>query len=88
MTSFAEHYISGQIAAAKEKENWELFGWHSSAELNTKIVDNSSIFPSVTHTVLSDFRFRCYRILSIDETAEICPGRNSSFIETKFWRLG
>jgi hypothetical protein len=44
---------------------------------------NSSIFPLDTHIVPFDKRFQKYRILSIDDTAEICAGQNSNWKETQ-----
>jgi hypothetical protein len=67
----AENCNSGQIAALKVKYILGLIGWDSSPELNTKKVDNSSIFPLVTYTTSSEQQFRSYRILRNDNTAEI-----------------
>jgi hypothetical protein len=63
---------SGQIAVSKEKLNLGLFGWDSSLDLNSKKVENSPRFSSVTYSASSDKRFRCSRILKIDFTAEFC----------------
>jgi hypothetical protein len=41
-------------------------------ELNTKNLGNSPRFLTITHMTLSAKRFRCYRILTIDITAEFC----------------
>jgi hypothetical protein len=49
-----------------------LFGWDSSPELNSKKVDNSPRFPSVTYSASSDKRFRSYRIFKTDSSAEFC----------------
>jgi hypothetical protein len=48
------------------------FGYNSVSELNTKNMGNSPGFLSVTHKILSAKRFRCYRILKIDFTADFC----------------
>jgi hypothetical protein len=66
----AENFISVQIAASKEKSILELFGWDSSLEMNTQNLDNSPSFLSITHTILSDKRFRSYRISKIDFAAD------------------
>jgi hypothetical protein len=42
---FAENCDSGQTAATGEKLNLGLFSWDSSPKLNTKNMENSSIFP-------------------------------------------
>jgi hypothetical protein len=49
-----------------------LFSYNSVWELNTKNMDNSLSFLSVTHTILSAKRFRCYRIPKIDFAADFC----------------
>jgi hypothetical protein len=49
-----------------------LYGYNPVSELNTKNMDNSPSFLSITHTILSTKRFRCYRILKIDFTADFC----------------
>jgi hypothetical protein len=67
---FAESCNSGQIAATREILNLGLFGWDSFPELNTKKLENSHIFPSVTYTASSDQWFRRYGILRIGKTAE------------------
>jgi hypothetical protein len=38
-------------------------------QVNTKNLDNSPSFLTITHTTLSAKRFRCYRILMIDVAA-------------------
>jgi hypothetical protein len=68
----AENCNTGQIAMLKENCILGLFGWDSFPELNTKKLDNSSSFPSVTYTASSDQQFRWYGILHIGKTAEIC----------------
>jgi hypothetical protein len=90
MTGFAEHCISGQIAALKENSTQGLFGWDSSTELNTKKLENSSIFPLVTYSARSEQQFRSYIILCISNTAETvwdrtAAGRNK-ILETKLPR--
>jgi hypothetical protein len=50
----------------------ELFGYNSVPELNTKNMDNSHSFLSITHTILSAKRFRSYRILKIVFAADFC----------------
>jgi hypothetical protein len=54
----------------REKLNLGLFGRDSSLELNTKNLDNSPSFPSVTYTTLLDQRFKRYEILRIGKIAE------------------
>jgi hypothetical protein len=75
--------ISGQIATVKGTWNLRLIGWDSFPELNTKNLQNSSIFPLDTHIVPSDKWCEKYRILSIDDTAEICAPQNSSWKESQ-----
>jgi hypothetical protein len=41
-------------------------------ELNTKNLDNSPSFLTITHTILSNKRFRSYEILTIGVAAEFC----------------
>jgi hypothetical protein len=67
---FAENCNSGQTAVPREKLYLGLFGWDSSPELNTKKLENSPIFSSVTYSASSDQWFRSYRILRIGKTAE------------------
>jgi hypothetical protein len=67
---FAENCNSGQTALMREKIILGLFGQDSSLELNTKKLENSPIFLSVTYTASSDQRFRSYGILRIDKTAK------------------
>jgi hypothetical protein len=50
----AKNSISGQIAAAKEKQNVRLFGWDYSTELNIKNMKNSPSLPLVTYSASSD----------------------------------
>jgi hypothetical protein len=50
----------------------KLFPMDSVLELNTKNLGNSPIFLTITHTTLSAKRFRSYKILTIDITAEFC----------------
>jgi hypothetical protein len=69
---FAENCNSGQTAATREKLNLGLFASDSSPELNTKKLEDSPSFPSVTYTDSSDQRFRSYGILCIDVAAEFC----------------
>jgi hypothetical protein len=73
----AENFISGQIAMVKGKRNLRLFRFDYPPDLNTKNLENSPVFQLDTHTIPSDKRFERYRILSIDDTAEICAGQNS-----------
>jgi hypothetical protein len=68
---FDENCNSGQIAVMREKLNLWLFRWDSSPKLSTKKLDNSPSFPSVTYTASAGQRFRSYRILRNDNTAEI-----------------
>jgi hypothetical protein len=71
---FAENCNSGHTAVAREKLNLGLFVWDSFLELNTKKLENSPRFPSVTYKASSDLRFRNYGILHIGKTAENCIG--------------
>jgi hypothetical protein len=50
----------------------ELFSKDYVPELNTKNLDNSPSFLTITHMTLSAKWFRCYRILTIDVAAEFC----------------
>jgi hypothetical protein len=56
----------------KETAKTGPFGYNSVLDLNTKNMDNSPSFLSVTHTILSAKRFRCYRISKIDFAADFC----------------
>jgi hypothetical protein len=49
-----------------------LFSYNNIPELNTKNMENSPSFLSVTHTILSSKRFRSYKILKIDFAADFC----------------
>jgi hypothetical protein len=49
-----------------------LFSYNSVPELNSKNMGNSARFLSITHTILSAKRFRCYRIPKIDFAADFC----------------
>jgi hypothetical protein len=79
---------SRQIAASKEKSNLGLFGWDSSLELNRKKVGNSPRFPSVIYSASSDKQCRCYRILTVDFTAEFCFWTEQWRNETEVLGLG
>jgi hypothetical protein len=50
----------------------ELFPKDSVLELNTKNLDNSPVFLTITFMTLSPKWFRCYRILIINVAAEFC----------------
>jgi hypothetical protein len=50
----------------------KLFDYNSVWELNTKNMENSPRFLSVTHTILSAKWFRSCRILKIDFAADFC----------------
>jgi hypothetical protein len=67
---FAENCNSGKTATMRANLNLGLFGWDSSPKLNTKTLDNSPRFPSVTYTASLDQQFRSYGILRIGKTAE------------------
>jgi hypothetical protein len=58
--------------SSKEIVKTELFGHNSVPVLNSKNMGNSPSFLSVTHTILSAKRFRCYRISKIDFAADFC----------------
>jgi hypothetical protein len=60
------------VNSSKETVKTGLFGYNSVRELNTKNMGNSPSFLSVTHTILSTKRFRSYRILKTDFTADFC----------------
>jgi hypothetical protein len=49
-----------------------LFSYNSVLELNTKNMDSSPNFLSVTYTILSAKRYRSYRILKIDFAGDFC----------------
>jgi hypothetical protein len=83
---FIENCNSGQNAVTREKLNLGLFEWDSSPELNTKKLENSHSFPSVTYTASLDQWVRRYRILRIGKTAENWTVQQLE--ETKFLRLG
>jgi hypothetical protein len=61
-----------KVNSSKEKEKAELFQMDSIPELNTKNLENSPSFLSVTHTTLFAKQFRSYGILTIDIAAEFC----------------
>jgi hypothetical protein len=69
----------GQTAVMREKLNLGLFRWDSSLELDTKKLDNSLHFPSVTYTTSLDHRFISYVILRIGKTAENRTGQYNSW---------
>jgi hypothetical protein len=50
----------------------ELFPTEFVPELNTKNMENSTSFLTITHMTLSGKWFRKYRILTIDISAEFC----------------
>jgi hypothetical protein len=54
----------------KKKAKTEQLGPDSVPELNTKNLDDSLIFPSVTQTTPFSQWFRRYRILNIDLAAD------------------
>jgi hypothetical protein len=64
----------------------ELFLKDFVLELNTKHLDNSPSFLTITHTTLSAKWLRSYRILMIDIAAEFCirtePHHNGSSISS------
>jgi hypothetical protein len=55
-----------------------MFEWDSFPALNTKNVDTSPRFPSVTYSASSEQRFRIYGILNNDDTVEICSGQTAA----------
>jgi hypothetical protein len=57
---------------SKEKVKTELFLKYYVSELNIKNLCNSFSFLTITHTILSAKRFRSYKNLTIDVTAEFC----------------
>jgi hypothetical protein len=70
----------------REKLNLRLFGRDSSIELNTKKLENSPRFLSVTYTASSDKRFRSYRILRIGKLLKT-ELHSTTIGSTKFWQL-
>jgi hypothetical protein len=76
---FAKNCNFGQTTVMREKLNLGLFSWDSSLELDTKKLDNSLRFPSVTYTASLDQRFRSYGILRISKTAENRTGQYNSW---------
>jgi hypothetical protein len=68
----AENFISVQIVVSKEKNNSGTIRVGFFPELNTKNLDISPRSLSVTYSALSNSRFRRYRILKIDFTADFC----------------
>jgi hypothetical protein len=73
---------------SKEKVRRGLFGYDSVLEQNTKNLGNSHIFLSINHKSLSAKRFRSYRILKIDFTAEFCFWTEQRLNETQLLGLG
>jgi hypothetical protein len=65
-----------------------LFGYDSVLEMNTKNMGNSPSFLSVSHTTLSAKRFRSYRILKIDFTADFCFWTELRLNRTQLLGLG
>jgi hypothetical protein len=65
-----------------------LFGYNSVWKLNSKNMGNSPSFLSVTHTILSAKRFRSYRILKIDFTANFCFWVKQRLNRTQLLGLG
>jgi hypothetical protein len=59
----------------------ELFPKKFVPELNTKNLENSPSFLTITHTTLSSRRIKSYEILTIDVAAEFC-------IQTEQWHNG
>jgi hypothetical protein len=66
----------------------ELLGYNSVWELNTKNMDNSPSFLSVTHMILSTKRFRSYRISKIDFAADFCFWTDQQLNGTQLSGLG
>jgi hypothetical protein len=66
----------------------ELFPKDFVPELNTKNLDTSPIFLTITHTTLSTRRFRCYGILTIDAAAEFCTWTEQRHNGSSISRLG
>jgi hypothetical protein len=58
--------------SSKEKAKLELFSKNSVLELNTTKLGNSPSFLTITHMTPFAKRFRSYRILTINITAEFC----------------
>jgi hypothetical protein len=58
--------------SSKEKAKMRLFGYYSVLELNTRNLDNSLSFLSVTQITLFIEWFRSYGILKINLVAEPC----------------
>jgi hypothetical protein len=66
---------------SKQKVKMELFPKGFVLELNARNMDNSPSFLTITNMTLSARRFRGYKILTIDVTAEFC-------IRTEQWHNG
>jgi hypothetical protein len=66
----------------------ELFLKEFVPELNTKNLDNSTSFLTITHTTLSAKQFRKYRILMIDVTAVFCFRIEQRQNGSSIFRLG
>jgi hypothetical protein len=73
---------------SKEKAKMELFPMESILELNHKNLGNSSSFVTITHTILSAKRFRCYGILRIDVADEFCFWTEQRQNRSSFSSLG
>jgi hypothetical protein len=74
--------------AVRKKRKRDCPGWDSTSQMHTKNLGNSSIFPFITHTALSDKRFGSYRTLNIDYAAGICSGQNSIWLKTSLLGFG
>jgi hypothetical protein len=74
--------------SSKETVKTRLFCFNSVPEMNTKNMDNSPSFLSVTHTILSAKRFRCYWISKIDFAADFCFWTEQRLILTQLLGLG
>jgi hypothetical protein len=61
-----------KVNSSKYKAKTELLPKDFVLELNTKNLGNSTSFLTITHTTLSDKRFRKCGILKINVAAEFC----------------
>jgi hypothetical protein len=66
----------------------ELFQKEFVPELNTKNLENSTSFLTITHTPLSTKRFRKYKNLTIDITAAFCSRTDQRQNGSSFSGLG
>jgi hypothetical protein len=76
------------VNSNEEKAEMELFPNDSIPELNTKNLGNSPSFLTITYVTLSARRFRSYRILTINVTAEFCIRAEQQHNGSSIFSLG